>query len=366
MTSNAARVLQCLCQNVIVFARVAPHQKELILASLNTSGAVTLMCGDGTNDVGALKQAHVGVSIINSPELERRLDTQNGSTSKLVSSYSAQENANGDTSRSMARALAELEEQELDPTLVQLGDASIASPFTSRRVSIDCVLSIIRQGRCTLVTTLQVFKILALNCLVTAYMLSSLYLHGVKQGDTQMTVLGLVVAALFFCTSRAQPLEKLSKERPPAHIFCKSLCATVTGQFVVHLSCLVWSLRMCEPFVRSDDPSLAPDGAFVPNVINTVIFLLSGVVQVNTFLANYCGHPFMESLQDNKALVYLLAGTYFVLIVAATEAISPLNSMLQLAPAPSAAFRWQFVALLIADTVGANGFDALVGLIFGR
>lgn len=156
MTSNAARVLQCLCQNVIVFARVAPHQKELILASLNTSGAVTLMCGDGTNDVGALKQAHVGVSIINSPELERRLDTQNGSTSKLVSSYSAQENANGDTSRSMARALAELEEQELDPTLVQLGDASIASPFTSRRVSIDCVLSIIRQGRCTLVTTLQV------------------------------------------------------------------------------------------------------------------------------------------------------------------------------------------------------------------
>ena len=50
--------------SVKVWARCNPAQKEDIILELKKQGKTTLMCGDGTNDVGALTMAHVGVGLL--------------------------------------------------------------------------------------------------------------------------------------------------------------------------------------------------------------------------------------------------------------------------------------------------------------
>ena len=128
--------------------------QETIVLALNDSGLFTLMCGDGTNDVGALKAAHIGVSIVNDPDFEKRIEEVKDPS---LPAHSGGKKAKGTNARErMVRAMAEVHAQDIDPTIVKLGDASIASPFTARRTSVDCVLTVIRQGRCTLVTTIQV------------------------------------------------------------------------------------------------------------------------------------------------------------------------------------------------------------------
>ena len=348
----ARKELASIAPIVSVFARHAPRHKEAVIAAFNASGCHTLMCGDGTNDVGALKQAHVGVSIISVPDLEAKQRSANDTISavkaedKKERKSSKKRSKNGPHSSGkrskqsraerIERSLQALAEAEEELNYVSLGNASVASPFTSRKTSIRCCKDILQQGRCTLVTMIQIYKILGVNCLVNALVLTKLHQKGVKQGERQMTAVGMVVAGLFLFVTRGKPLTKIASTKPPSSVLCKETLLSMTVQFAIHFVAIMTVTYMSDVYVDPYEPSaMVPDGPFTPNTLNTATFLVTVLATINTFVVNYRGRPFMENLTENKLLFRGLQGCYAVLFICALDIFPPLNQLLQLTPLPS-------------------------------
>jgi hypothetical protein len=131
-------VLPLLLARGAVFARMKPDMKQHLVGLLQGLGYYVAMCGDGANDCGALKAAHVGIS------------------------------------------LSEAE-------------ASVASPFTSRQADIGCVPLLVKEGRAALVTSFSIFKYMAgysITQFVSVMMLYEVYSN---LSDTQYLYIDLFV-----------------------------------------------------------------------------------------------------------------------------------------------------------------------------
>nr|CAB3224441.1 manganese-transporting ATPase 13A1 [Phallusia mammillata] len=357
------KYLKKILPSVRIFARTSPKQKEQVIISLKQLGFNVLMCGDGTNDVGALKHAHVGVALLsNPPESVLKKSQANGTESKTDIPKASSSSDKPDSGKSSAkgrqrqvkavdkgqpRALRNrmqqkqdelarkqkkmqdlINEMEPDPQVVKMGDASIAAPFSYKLSSTAAICHIIKQGRCTLVTTLQMFKILALNALVLAYSQSVLYLDGVKFSDAQATLQGLLLAGCFLFISRSKPLKVLSKQRPLPNIFNAYTILTICGQFSLHFASLVYLVGQAKE--REPREKVDFEADFKANLLNSTVYVLSLATQIITFAINYRGHPFMESLWENKPLLYSLVGAGSFLVALVTNALPEVNQQFEI------------------------------------
>lgn len=416
-----------LVRRTFVYSRVSPAQKELILNAYKDMDYNTLMCGDGTNDVGALKQAHVGIALLNGteeslkkmqeqkrieavtkvyekqkqimaqwqrpppnvPEAIAHLYPPGRSNPKYISALQKRgveitdeiikkvEIANGlpvvnATGSGPQAAKADLAEQlmaglqngmdEEEAPALKLGDASVAAPFTSKLANVSSVVNVIREGRCALVSTIQMYKILALNCLISAYSLSVLYLAGIKFGDAQATVSGLLLSVCFLSISKGKPIQKLSKERPQPGIFNIYIMGSILGQFAVHLITLIYTNREIYK-VEPREPQIDLDKTFEPSLLNTAMFLLQLSQQVATFAVNYIGRPFREGISENKGMYYGLLGVVFVCVSGATEFIPEFNEAMQFVPM-SKDFKIKINAAMFLDFAISWGIELFFKTFF--
>ncbi|XP_063914226.1 endoplasmic reticulum transmembrane helix translocase [Zophobas morio] len=370
LRQNFTTFLNLILPHIKVFARFAPKQKEFVVVQLKSLGYTALMCGDGTNDVGALKHADVGVAILaNAPEkssdikeFKERMEKEKEKKLKEMQMVKNKTNhvKAADQREKLQASLNKMMKELEETQVVKLGDASIASPFTSKLSSIMCICHIIKQGRCTLVTTLQMFKILALNALILAYTQSVLYLDGIKLRDMQATLQGLLLAACFLFISRSKPLKTLSKQRPLPNIFNLYTIATVLLQFAVHFLCLIFLVQQAKLRAPLDEKALnateplkelteeEEDELFEPNIVNSTVYIISMALQIATFAINYRGNPYMESLKQNRALLYSILGSGGLVLALTLGIVPELAEQFEIIDFPPD-FRVILVQILFAD-----------------
>ncbi|KAI2605652.1 hypothetical protein GGR54DRAFT_621064 [Hypoxylon sp. NC1633] len=427
-----------------VYARVSPKQKEEILLGLKDMGYFTLMAGDGTNDVGALKQAHIGIALLNgtqddltriaehsrntkmkelyqkqvdlmkrfnqpsppvpaliahlyppgpsNPHYQKAMEREaqkkgitpeelaklNGTNIETVTSPAAQQLMNHHDPRTakqreaankaagfadkMTSAMMEQELGDEEPPTLKLGDASVAAPFTSKLRNVIAVPNIIRQGRCTLVATIQMYKILALNCLISAYSLSVLYLEGIKFGDGQITISGMLMSVCFLSISRARSVEGLSKERPQPNIFNFYIIGSILGQFVVHIATLIYIARFCDKLEpRSEIVDL--EAEFKPSLLNSAVYLLQLIQQISTFAVNYQGRPFRESLSENRGMFWGIVCVTAIAFSCSTEFIPELNEQMKLVKFTDE-FKTTMTAVMALDYAGCWVIEVVLKRLF--
>lgn len=298
--------------------------------------------------------------------------------------------------------------------VVRPGDASVAAPFTSRAPSVRNMVDVLRQGRCTLLSALQNQQIMMLECIISAYTISALSLEGGRSSDRQMMASSWLLSIASMAFAFVKPIDKMSTTRPLNSLFHPAVFMSMLGQAAIHLGCMVYAVQiateamgpvalkevvdfhkqqkmirlgqLCKdgsvpPFLgNATDTGCPPDVGFgedwtawalsmintpfLPNLLNTVIWLVETSQMCAVIFVNYKGRPWMKGIMENHALFLSSFACIAMVGVAAWELMPIMNGLIHLAPFPDDAFRWKVMGLVFASLGGTFIWDRLCIAIF--
>ena len=249
-----------------VFARMAPEHKALLVEGFKKEKLEVLMCGDGANDCMALRAANIGVS---------------------------------------------LSEEE----------ASIAAPFTSKNQNISCLVPLLKEGKSSLVTSIQTFKYMMMYSLiqfiaVTLVMVLSSYLSE----NQYLSVDVFIIIPLAFFIPATGPYKFLTKHHPTDSLISFPVIASILSQTII---CFVFQLvahYLCVNLLANYKNVCLPDEEHTEILAcpdNTAVFLISNAQYFISAVAFSISKPFKSPIYTNYYLTFfmILALVYSSIII---------------------------------------------------
>ncbi|XP_065646542.1 polyamine-transporting ATPase 13A3-like [Hydra vulgaris] len=232
-----------------IFARMLPDQKTSLVEDFQNIGYIVGMCGDGANDCGALKRAHTGIS------------------------------------------LSEAE-------------ASVASPFTSKVQNISCVLQVIKEGRCALVTSFNLFKFMALYSMIQYSSVLLLYSISSNLGDFQFLYIDLFIITSFAVTmGRTGPTDFLSPKPPLDRLMHPNVLFSIVMQIITQTGFQVLFFFYVKALPNYSFDHQTHGVLVIENFENTILFTATSFQYVLIALVFSPGFPYRKPFYHNKGLV---------------------------------------------------------------
>ncbi|XP_045708031.1 probable cation-transporting ATPase 13A4 [Phyllostomus hastatus] len=274
ISQHFSSLLPKILMNGTIFARMSPGQKSSLVEEFQKLDYFVGMCGDGANDCGALKMAHVGIS---------------------------------------------LSEQE----------ASVASPFTSKTPNIECVPHLIKEGRAALVTSFCMFKYMALYSMTQYVGVLLLYWETNSLSNYQFLFQDLAITTLIGVTMNLNgAYPKLVPFRPAGRLISPPLLLSVIFNIALSLAMHIvgfllvqrqpwYHMEMHSNYTMQNEstskltiPPTVPDeagsdGAF-PSFENTTIWFLGTINCIIMALIFSKGKPFRQPTYKNYIFVLVL------------------------------------------------------------
>ena len=250
---NYHKTFKEVLQNGIIFARMSPEHKALLIESFKNENCTILMCGDGANDCSALRTADVGVSL--SPE-----------------------------------------------------EASIAAHFTSHIPDISCLLPLLKEGKGSLATSIQTFKYMMMYSIIQFLALTLLMCFLTYLDDFQFLTCDLfIIFPLAFFIAQTPPYHQLTHHYPLNDLLSLPVMFSIISQSIVSFTFMLGG-RMVLAYTHSwySNTCYSEDEWVTACEDNTVFFLISNTQYLTVAVAFCVAKPFRQPIYTNLMLVLYL------------------------------------------------------------
>lgn len=331
---NSPKEVAGLADYVRVVGRCTPFDKVSVISAFIELGHVTLMCGDGGNDCGALKTAHVGIALSDA-------------------------------------------------------EASIVSPFTSLDKSIHSVVEVLREGRCALASAFASYKYMIMYGQVeTINQLINSYFQITFAEWCWVFMDGVWVITLAFSLPLARAAKKLSLTRPTASLLGPATMFSACGVLAIHFIFIVIALAtlwnqdwfQCRKWGSTDVSKVNSIG---DNYESETIFLVTGYMYINSAIVFNFGYEWRQAWIRNYIIVALIFAytfmQFWITLVpgklscfwrvncvnedtvrsASTFEVVPIQNPFNTTVMPQD-YRNKLIAIMVCDTVAVVAWDYFV------